>query len=96
MPGLHQASPEVCWFRVAAGLVLAQIRVFAAGQGDGGVLLVDDPSAELDAKGLEGLVSVLDSLPAQRILTGLSAASLPPEPGFPVFHVEQGRIRPVL
>ena len=81
---------------VAAGLVLAQIRVFAADRGDGGVLLVDDPSAELDEKALEGLIGVLRSLPAQRILTGLSAASLRPEPGFPVFHVEQGQVRPML
>ncbi len=81
---------------VAAGLVLAQIRVFAAGRGSGGVLLVDDPGAELDAAALEALISVLDEIPAQRVMTGISEASLAPESGYPVFHVEQGRVLPVL
>jgi len=75
---------------VAAGLVLAQIRVFAAGREDGGVLLVDDPAAELDPAALEALISVLDDLPAQQVVTGLSETSLPPASECPVFHVEPG------
>jgi len=56
------------------------------------LLLVDDPAAELDAAALSALLSVLDELPAQQIITGLSESILPPSSGFPVFHVEQGRI----
>ena len=60
------------------------------------MLLVDDPAAELDQSALEGLLAALDELPAQLVLTGLSEARLPPAHDFPVFHVEQGRVTPVL
>ncbi|MCY3731197.1 MAG: DNA replication/repair protein RecF [Rhodospirillaceae bacterium] len=75
---------------IAAGLILAQTRVFAAGRGHGGVLLVDDPAAELDERALAGLISVLDELPVQQVITGLSQAALPAAPAYPVFHVEPG------
>jgi DNA replication and repair protein RecF len=81
---------------VAAALILAQIRVFAAGRNDGGVLLVDDPAAELDQTALTGLLAALEGLPAQLILTGLSEARLPPAHDFPVFHVEQGQVAQML
>ncbi len=81
---------------VAAALILAQIRVSASDREDGGVLLVDDPAAELDQSALEGLLAALDELPAQLVLTGLSEARLPPAHDFPVFHVEQGRVTPVV
>lgn len=77
---------------VAAALILAQIRVFAAGRGDGGVLLVDDPAAELDEAALRGLMSVLDELPAQQVVTSLSETDLPAAPGYPLFHVKQGTV----
>ncbi len=77
---------------VAAALILAQIRVSAADREHGGVLLVDDPAAELDQTALEGLLAVLEGLPAQLVLTGLSEARLPPAGDFPVFHVEQGKV----
>ena len=77
---------------VAAGLVLAQIKAFAAKNKNGGLLLVDDPAAELDASSLKALLSSLDKLPAQQIITGLSESILPPETGYPVFHVEQGQV----
>ena len=57
---------------VAAGLILAQIHVFAAGREDGGVLLVDDPAAELDEAALAALIGALDDLPAQLVMTSLS------------------------
>jgi len=81
---------------VAAALILAQIRVFAAGRSDGGVLLVDDPAAELDQTALTGLLAALEGLPAQLILTGLSEERLPPADDFPVFHVEQGQVAQML
>jgi len=81
---------------VAAALVLSQVRVFAERDGDGGILLVDDPAAELDTNAFTGLMAVLDTLPAQLVLTGLSEAGLPPARGFPVFHVERGKVTAVL
>ena len=81
---------------VAAALILAQIRVFADGHSDGGVLLVDDPAAELDQIALESLLAALDGLPAQLILTGLSEARLKPVGGASVFHIEQGKVAQML
>ena len=77
---------------IAAALILAQIRVFAADRDNGGILLVDDPAAELDQAALDGLLAALEGLPAQLVLTGLSEARLPPVRDYPVFHVEQGQV----
>jgi DNA replication and repair protein RecF len=81
---------------VAAALILAQVRVFASNRPDGGVLLVDDPAAELDETALEALLGALDGLPAQLILTGLSRERLPPVGDGPVFHVERGVVTKML
>ena len=81
---------------IAATLILAQIRLFADARGDGGVLLCDDPAAELDQVGLAGLLSALEGLPAQLILTGLSETRLHPARDFPVFHVDRGNVVPVV
>ncbi len=81
---------------LAAALVLAQTEFFVATCGNAGILLVDDPAAELDEGSLGRLLRVLDALPAQQILTGLSEAMLPPDQGAPVFHVEQGKITKVV
>jgi DNA replication and repair protein RecF len=81
---------------VAATLVLAQVAMFAGRAGHGGTLLVDDPSSELDAGAVERLLAELLAVDAQLVITGLSAAALPPQAGYPVFHVEQGEIKPVL
>lgn len=80
----------------AAGLVLAQVRVLAAAKGHGGTLLVDDPAAELDQVALRGLLSVLDALPAQRVVTGLSPEALPSLLHRTRFHVEQGNVLPMV
>jgi DNA replication and repair protein RecF len=81
---------------VAAALVIAQVRLFEARTGRASTVLVDDASAELDQLAQERLRGALDSLRSQLVLTGLSLAALRPEAGFPVFHVEQGRVVPVL
>ena len=80
----------------AAALVLAQVRVLAGAQGHGGTLLVDDPAAELDESALGALLAVLEALPAQRIITGLTEASLAGSRPPSRFHVEQGHVHPVL
>lgn len=81
---------------VAAALVIAQVDLFEVRTGRSGTLLVDDPAAELDTASLDRLMGALDGLAAQLLITGLDAASLSPAAGFPVFHVEQGAVRPVL
>ena len=81
---------------VAAALVLAQVGLFEARTGRRSTLLLDDASAELDGGAQLRLGEALDGLTSQQILTGLSLESLQPESGFPVFHVEQGRIRSML
>jgi len=81
---------------VAAALVLAQVQVFAEERGDAGVLLVDDPAAELDVGAFGRLMTALSGLQAQLVVTGLSPAAVPPAPGFPVFHVEQGEVATVV
>jgi len=81
---------------VAAALVIAQVALFEERTGRSGTVLVDDASAELDGGAQDRLRAALDGLGAQQILTGLSIEALRPEPGYPVFHVEQGRIDPVL
>ncbi len=80
----------------AAALVLAQVCVLAGSKGHGGTLLVDDPAAELDEAALGALLSVLDALPAQRIITGLTEASLIGSQPPSTFHVEQGCVHPML
>jgi DNA replication and repair protein RecF len=81
---------------VAAALVIAQVRLFEEMTGQQSTVLVDDASAELDRSAQERLRAALGDLQSQLILTGLDLDSLRPEPGFPVFHVEQGAVQPVL
>jgi DNA replication and repair protein RecF len=75
----------------AAAMVLAQL-VAGGPQELPRVLLVDDPAAELDLRSLGRLLELLEQLPAQLVLTALSAEQLPPTPGYPVFHVERGAV----
>lgn len=77
---------------VAAALVIAQVRFFEERTGQRSTVLVDDASAELDQTAQARLKEALDSLDSQQILTGLSIDALRPDPGFPVFHVEQGKV----
>lgn len=77
---------------VAASMVLGQARLLAPFWGERGVLLVDDPAAELDAERCERLLAEVGGLPFQVFMTALDPHDLP---GLPVgrrFHVEQGRI----
>jgi DNA replication and repair protein RecF len=78
----------------AAALVLAQLAVASDATGRQ-LLLVDDPAAELDHRSLGKLLELLDDVPAQLVLTGLSPGHLAPTPSSPVFHVEQGELRGV-
>jgi DNA replication and repair protein RecF len=81
---------------IAAALVIAQVMLFEELTSQPSTVLVDDASAELDKAAQGRLQLELDRLRSQLVLTGLSLESLEVAPGFPVFHVEQGRIEPVL
>jgi recombinational DNA repair ATPase RecF len=58
-------------------------------------LLLDDPAAELDGSHLEVFITEVKRLQGQLILTSLHTDGSPF--GLPerVFHVEQGKVRPV-
>jgi len=77
---------------VAASLVLAQVRTYAAVTGHGGTLLVDDPAAELDAAALARLIDELEGTRAQLVITALSETALPQRSDAARFHVEHGRV----
>jgi len=80
---------------VAAALILGQVMEFAERREDSGVLLVDDPAAELDSQALGRLKALLEDIPTQIIMTGLARDLLEPLPESRVFHVEQGKVNPV-
>jgi DNA replication and repair protein RecF len=81
---------------VAAALVLGQAAVLAPLWEGRGILLVDDPAAELDAVRLAALVEYIRCLPFQVFVTGVDRGALPGLQGARVFHVEQGEVRPVV
>ena len=81
---------------VAAAMVLGQARLLAPGWGDRGVLLVDDPAAELDAGRCERLLALVAEMPFQVFLTALDGKGLPGLRAERTFHVEQGRVATVV
>lgn len=80
---------------MAAALTLAQLRLLQSHSGTLPTLLLDDPAAELDREHLVGFVDEISRLGCPLVVTSLQ----PTIPGFRmpdlVFHVEQGRVRPV-
>jgi DNA replication and repair protein RecF len=80
---------------LASALLLAQIQ-FMEERAGAGVLLLDDPAAELDAEHLERLLSRVRALKSQRFITALDRADLGDFAEAAVFHVEQGNLRRVL
>jgi DNA replication and repair protein RecF len=81
---------------VAASMVLGQAALLGQRWAGRGVLLVDDPAAELDRERCECLLALVAELPFQVFLTALDAGSLPGLTAERTFHVEQGRLRPVV
>lgn len=80
---------------LACTLILAATEVVQRHLGRPLLLLLDDPSAELDAASLERLMEEVSTLGSQVIATSLQAGvSLFPEPPAK-FHVEQGRLERV-
>ena len=80
---------------VAVALSLAQLHLLKESGALVPTLLLDDPAAELDATHLAAFVEQISTLRCQLLATALQ----PEIQGFQVpdqvFHVEQGRVRPV-
>ena len=96
----------------AGTLKVSPIKVFLPADGKSEVIRVKNPdqtpalvqvqavewvkAAELDQAALEAQISVLNELPVQQVMTGLSEAYLSPAPGYPLFHVKQGTVLSVV
>ena len=81
---------------LASAFVLALIALRAAASDRPTCLLLDDPAAELDVDNLGKFLKALAELPAQLVVTAVSETGLR---GLSVgrrFHVEQGRVHPML
>jgi DNA replication and repair protein RecF len=81
---------------VAAAMVLGQARLLGPLWGNRGVLLVDDPAAELDQERCATLLALISELPFQVFMTALDAEGLPGLKPGRTFHVEQGRVAEVV
>lgn len=79
---------------LAAALVLAQLKAQGGAEGEGDVLLLDDPAAELDGHHLARLLELVSDLPVQLWVTSLHPTVPGLAPDGALFHVEQGRIIP--
>jgi len=75
---------------VAAAMILGQARLLAPFWGSQGVLLVDDPAAELDGERCRNLLELISELPFQVFVTALEAEGLPGLSAERTFHVERG------
>lgn len=81
---------------LAASLLLAQMDVLASHERPPGVLLVDDPAAELDRDRLERLSRALLARDAQVFMTALPAGIPQLQDTAQQFHVEQGKVTKLL
>jgi DNA replication and repair protein RecF len=81
---------------LAAALVIAQTRFIAPHITTRPVLLVDDPSAELDRGNRQRLFTLLQEMPAQLFITALETADLPWSAEARMFHVEHGKVTSLL
>lgn len=80
---------------VAAAMVLAQLRYLRERLGRLPTLLLDDPAAELDQRFLARFIAEVRSFETQLVITALHVDSAPFGTPECLFHVEQGRVRPV-
>lgn len=77
---------------LAATFVLARLMDRIEQSGSGGLLLVDDPVAELDEAALQRLIIELTAIPVQMIVTSIRRDAMTALGAGQVFHVEQGVI----
>jgi DNA replication and repair protein RecF len=77
---------------LALVLQLTALDLLAESSGSSPILLLDDPVSELDEHHLDRLLAWLQASPVQSWVT----ATTPGREGMAMFHVEQGRVRPML
>ena len=80
---------------LASALVLSQLRLMKQSSQEG-ILLLDDPGAELDVDNLGRFLSVLAELPMQMIVTATFPAALEALPHLQMFHVKQEGVERML
>jgi DNA replication and repair protein RecF len=81
---------------VALACLLAQARLDAAHRGEWPIVCLDDLASELDVEHQGAVLESLLAVPAQVLITG-TAIPQPLDPTLArVFHVEQGRLTPLL
>ena len=81
---------------LGAALVLSQIRLVTEARGDGMILLVDEPEADLDTAHSERFVTALRRLPVQLVVATISTSKLLMELPGSMFHVEHGAVKALL
>lgn len=77
---------------LAAALVLAQLELLREATGRRGILLLDDPAAELDPASLERLLARTAEMGVQRLITGLDEHGLAPGSDAKRFAIKAGRV----
>ena len=81
---------------VALVCLLAQARLDAAWRGEWPVVCLDDLASELDLSHQAAVIERLEAAPAQVLITGTEIPLPLRQVGAKVFHVEQGRLTPLL
>jgi DNA replication and repair protein RecF len=76
----------------AVAMIVSQMQLLKAERGTQTVLLLDDPSAELDPQNLRKLFDELAGLKCQMIATSLIPETALFQAPNATFHVEQGRV----
>jgi len=91
---LSRGQEKLC----ALALAVAQVRLFAGMRGEWPILCLDDLASEVDAEHLQRVVTTVDAMPVQVILTGTALAPALQQRARPgaTFHVEQGRVARLL
>lgn len=80
---------------IAVAMILSQLRMLREALGAPPTLLLDDPAAELDPGRLGAFIGEVQRLRCQLVITSLSSTIASFGAPDRVFHVEQGRVRPV-
>jgi len=83
---------------LVSALVLGQAQMLTKTTGKPGTVLIDDISAELDAKHCEKLMKVLLATGSQLIVTAITSEQLPKisTEDVAMFHVEHGKVKEVV
>ena len=80
----------------ALGCMLAQARLYAEQHGDWPIICLDDLASELDEAHQSAVIAQLDDSGAQVLVTGTSLPEALRGRPHRMFHVEQGRLTPLL